>query len=93
MPRMRRIVLPNYPRHVVQRGHNRQVVFVADQDYQRYVDGLRKQQTSTDLPWRFHHSRIISSQSIEEKIKRTATAIPGCSCGAYSSWQALTEVT
>ena len=27
MPRMGRVVLPNYPHHVVQRGHNRQVVF------------------------------------------------------------------
>ena len=29
MPRMGRVVLPNYPHHVVQRGHNRQVVFAA----------------------------------------------------------------
>ena len=27
MPRMGRVALPNYPHHVVQRGHNRQVVF------------------------------------------------------------------
>ncbi|HEJ2355958.1 transposase, partial [Pseudomonas aeruginosa] len=27
MPRQGRVVLPNYPLHVVQRGHNRQVVF------------------------------------------------------------------
>lgn len=27
MPRLGRVVLPNYPHHVVQRGHNRQVVF------------------------------------------------------------------
>ncbi|EPG5358818.1 transposase, partial [Pseudomonas aeruginosa] len=27
MPRQRRVVLLNYPLHVVQRGHNRQVVF------------------------------------------------------------------
>jgi putative transposase len=27
MPRMARIVLPNYPHHIVQRGHNKQVVF------------------------------------------------------------------
>lgn len=33
MPRMGRIVLPNYPHHVVQRGHNRQVVFAAESDY------------------------------------------------------------
>src|SRR5690606_6618729 len=42
MPRMGRIVLPNYPHHVVQRGHNRQVVFAADEDYQRYLMDLRE---------------------------------------------------
>ncbi|NMZ65921.1 transposase [Pseudomonas oryzihabitans] len=42
MPRIGRIVLPNYPHHVVQRGHNRQVVFAAKQDYQRYISDLRE---------------------------------------------------
>lgn len=42
MPRMGRIVLPNYPHHVVQRGHNRQVVFAAEDDYQRYLSDLRE---------------------------------------------------
>ena len=42
MPRMGRIVLPNYPHHVVQRGHNRQVVFAAEDDYQRYLGDLRE---------------------------------------------------
>ena len=42
MPRMGRIVLPNYPHHVVQRGHNRQVVFAAAEDYQRYLADLRE---------------------------------------------------
>lgn len=41
MPRMGRVVLPNYPHHVVHRGHNRQVVFAAEQDYQRYIADLR----------------------------------------------------
>lgn len=36
MPRMGRIVLPNYPHHVVQRGHNRQVVFAAPEDFLRF---------------------------------------------------------
>jgi putative transposase len=39
---MGRLVLPNYPHHVVQRGHNRQVVFAADEDYQRYLADLRE---------------------------------------------------
>jgi len=34
---MGRLVLANYPHHVVQRGHNRQAVFAADEDYQRYL--------------------------------------------------------
>ena len=42
MPRMGRIVLPNYPHHVVQRGHNRQVVFATEDDYQRYLGDLRE---------------------------------------------------
>lgn len=42
MPRMARVVLPHYPHHVVQRGHNRQVIFAERQDYQRYLDTLRE---------------------------------------------------
>ena len=42
MPRVGHVVLPNYPHHVVQRGHNRQVVFAAEEDYQRYVRDLRE---------------------------------------------------
>jgi putative transposase len=42
MPRMGRIVLPNYPHHVVQRGHNRQVVFAHSDDCQRYLADLKE---------------------------------------------------
>lgn len=40
MPRSTRIVLPHTPHHVVQRGHNRQVVFVTDDDYNYYCENL-----------------------------------------------------
>ena len=40
MPRPLRILLPNTPHHIVQRGHNRQVVFVADDDYNYYRANL-----------------------------------------------------
>ena len=33
MPRKARIVIPGVAHHVVQRGHNRQVVFAADEDF------------------------------------------------------------
>jgi len=42
MPRVGRVILPNYSHHVVHRGHNRQVVFVESEDYERYLADLRE---------------------------------------------------
>ena len=42
MPRKGRVVLPNYPHHVVQRGHNRQLVFAGEPDLRRYLDDVRE---------------------------------------------------
>lgn len=49
MPRMGRVVLPNYPHHVVQRGHNRQVVFAEPSDFQRYLEDLRELKALYDV--------------------------------------------
>ncbi len=40
MPRKARIVLANCPHHIVQRGHNRSVVFAEDRDYHYYLETL-----------------------------------------------------
>ena len=40
MPRSARIILPHTPHHIVQRGHNRQTVFVSDDDYNYYRENL-----------------------------------------------------
>lgn len=40
MPRSARIVLPNTPHHIVQRGHNRQNIFVSNKDYSYYLKNL-----------------------------------------------------
>lgn len=42
MPRMARVVLPHYPHHIVQRGHNRQVTFAETADFERYLATLRE---------------------------------------------------
>ncbi len=42
MPRKGRVVLPNYPHHIVQRGHNRQIIFPEAQDYRYYLDTLKE---------------------------------------------------
>lgn len=38
MPRMGLVVVPNYPHHVVQRGHNRQVIFAESADVEYYLE-------------------------------------------------------
>ena len=45
MPRIGRVVLPNYPHHIVQRGHNRQVVFAEEDDFRYYLSTLRNWKT------------------------------------------------
>ena len=42
MPRMGPVVLLNYPHHVVQRGHNRQVVCAETKDFQRHLSDLHE---------------------------------------------------
>ena len=42
MPRKARILVPNYPHHIVQRGHNRKAIFIADEDYQFYLENLKE---------------------------------------------------
>jgi putative transposase len=40
MPRKARVIVPNCPHHIVQRGHNRNAVFISDQDYAYYLENL-----------------------------------------------------
>ena len=42
MPRKARLLIPNCPHHIVQRGHNRKAVFVTDDDYLYYLENLRE---------------------------------------------------
>jgi len=42
MPRRARIIVPNVPHHIVQRGHNRDAVFSGEDDFRYYLDNLRK---------------------------------------------------
>lgn len=41
MPRMARVVVPDLPHHVTQRGNRRQAVFLRDEDWSTYLNVLR----------------------------------------------------
>ena len=45
MPRTARLVIANHPHHIIHRGHNRQPVFVSDDDYLYYLDNLLEWKT------------------------------------------------
>jgi putative transposase len=49
MPRTARVVLPAYPHHVVQRGHNLQVCFADSADYARYLATLAEFKEKLDV--------------------------------------------
>ena len=42
MPRLGRVVLPNFPHHVVQRRHDKQVVFAEEADCRYYLSTLEE---------------------------------------------------
>ncbi|MDO7672918.1 MAG: transposase [Reinekea forsetii] len=42
MPRIGRVVAPNMPHHIVQRGHNKNAIFVENADYSYYLNTLVK---------------------------------------------------
>jgi REP-associated tyrosine transposase len=42
MPRKARIILPNTPHHIVQRGHHRKAVFIEASDYQIHLDTMQE---------------------------------------------------
>lgn len=48
MPRKARVILPNTPHHVVQRGHNRKAVFIEQGDYRYYLDNLLEWKAKLD---------------------------------------------
>ncbi len=45
MPRTGRVVVANYAHHIVQRGHNRNVVFAEEDDFRYYLDTLKTWKT------------------------------------------------
>ena len=47
MPRRPRVILPDNPLHIIQRGNNRQACFAADEDYCFYLDWLKEYSVKT----------------------------------------------
>src|SRR5690349_12443373 len=42
MARQPRLVLPDQPHHIIQRGNDNQIIFRDDEDYRRFLEWLRE---------------------------------------------------
>jgi putative transposase len=74
MPGTGRVVDPNMPHHVVQRGHNRNAVFVDDGDYRYYLDtlGIWAQQLQVKVyAWCLMTNKVTVTVTREIKLPET----------------------
>ena len=49
MPRKARVLVPNCPHHIVQRGHNKKAIFLSDDDFQYYLNNLKEWKRELDI--------------------------------------------
>jgi hypothetical protein len=63
-------VVPNYPHHVVQRGHNKQVVFAQEADFRYYLSTLEDFKALCVKVYGFYLKINLSPFSQPIEIKR-----------------------
>ena len=75
MARLARVVIPDLPHHVTQRGNGRAQTFFGDDDYQLYLDLLRKHCTEAEVGiWAWvlmpNHVHLILTPRDADGIRR-----------------------
>lgn len=61
MPRRPRVIVPNTPQHIIQRGNNRQACFYTDEDYRFYLEWLNEYADKTEC--RIHAYVLMTNQA------------------------------
>ena len=70
MARQPRLDLPGIPRHVVQRGNDRQACFAAETDYLRYLQELREASSKHDCAI---HAYVLMTNHVHLLVTPTTT--------------------
>ena len=76
MARMARVVIPNYPHHITQRGNRRQKTFFCDDDYRYYIELISEfsLQSGTEI-WVYclmpNHVHIVMVPREEDGLRAT----------------------
>ena len=80
MARLARVVIPDLPHHVTQRGNGRAQTFFSDDDYQLYLDLLRKHCTEAEVGiWAWvlmpNHVHLILTPRDADGIRRALSKV------------------
>jgi len=80
MPRKPRFNLPGIPQHIIQRGNNREPCFLAEKDYQRYLDDLDA--ASSKFKCHIHayvlmtnHAHLLATPMVEYGLSQMMQAL------------------
>ncbi|TXI82826.1 MAG: transposase [Flavobacteriales bacterium] len=74
MPRRARLMLPNVPVHIIQRGNNRQACFYAEDDYRFYLEWLR---TCAQKSGCIIHAYVLMTNHVHLLVSASDGAAPG----------------
>ncbi|MEO3430493.1 transposase [Pelagibius sp. CAU 1746] len=80
MARLARVVIPDLPHHVTQRGNGRAQTFFSDDDYRLYLDLLRKHCTEAEVSiWAWvplpNHVHLILTPRDADGIRRALSKV------------------
>ena len=80
MARLARYIIPNQPQHIIQRGNNRQIIFVADADYQFFRDALIEASIKHGLAvhayvWMTNHFHLLATPQFEGSIAKVFQSV------------------
>ncbi|HEX2952713.1 MAG TPA: transposase [Bacillota bacterium] len=75
MARVARVVIPNIPHHIVQRGNRRQTTFFCDDDYIAYLELMRQWSSMCNVAiWAYclmpNHVHLIAVPASEDGLRR-----------------------
>lgn len=74
MPRRPRVILPNVPQHIIQRGNNRQACFFADEDYLSYLEWLKEYSDKTECKI---HAYVLMTNHVHLLVSTEKTEAVG----------------
>jgi putative transposase len=80
MARLPRYVIPGHPQHIIQRGNNRQAIFVAEPDYRFFRDALVEAAGRFGLAihayvWMTNHIHLLATPEREDSIGKTLQSV------------------